>query len=108
MSHSLSVSSTQAAPQANHLGREREAWNPPRAPAGTVSRMSYRVGLDWDGFRDLYFPGSRRHDLKAIVAYGAYRSSQPANDAARLTGYATSTEAAALDDWVGEEGRDES
>lgn len=29
--------------------------------------------LDWHGFRAAYFPGSRRHDLKAIVAYGAYK-----------------------------------
>jgi hypothetical protein len=30
-------------------------------------------GLEWQAFSAAYFPGSRRHDLKAIVAYGAYR-----------------------------------
>jgi hypothetical protein len=32
-------------------------------------------GLDWEAFSAMYFPGSRRHDLHAIVAYGAYRRS---------------------------------
>ena len=32
-------------------------------------------GLDWEAFSASYFPGSRRHDLQAIVAYGAYRHS---------------------------------
>ena len=72
----LSPEAAPAASTADYLERDREAWNLPRAQAGTVSRMPYRAGLDWDGFRVLYFPGSRRHDLKAIVAYGGYRSSQ--------------------------------
>ncbi len=29
--------------------------------------------LDWEGFSAAYFPEGRRHDLKAIAAYGAYR-----------------------------------
>jgi hypothetical protein len=29
--------------------------------------------LDWQRFRTAHFPGSRRHDLEAIAAYGAYR-----------------------------------
>jgi len=79
MTHSLTGPSPKAAlaaSTADYIERDREAWNLPRAPAGTVSHMPYRAGLDWDRFRDLYFPGSRRHDLKAIVAYGGYRSSQ--------------------------------
>jgi hypothetical protein len=63
----------QAAAKADHLERDREAWNLPRAPAKTVSRGTHRDGLDWNGFRDLYYPDTRRHDLGAIVAYGAYR-----------------------------------
>lgn len=31
--------------------------------------------LDWERFVVEYFPGSRRHDLAAIAAYGAYRRS---------------------------------
>jgi hypothetical protein len=33
------------------------------------------AGLDWDGFSAVYFPERRRHDLEALVAYGAYRRS---------------------------------
>ena len=45
--------------------------------------------LDWELFSAAYFPGSRRHNLKAIAAYGAYRRSrivdeQSATEAARL------------------------
>jgi hypothetical protein len=32
--------------------------------------------LDWEGFSAAYFPGSRRHDLRAITAYGAYKRSR--------------------------------
>ena len=95
--------------RADHLKRDREAWNLPRASVETVSGGAYRDGLDWDGFRDLYYPDSRRHDLKAIVAYGAYKSSllagrQPASGAARLKGDAISTDARSLDEWEGEGG----
>ena len=65
----------QAAAQAEHLERDREAWNLPRAPAEPVSPGTHRDGLDWNGFRDLYYPESRRHNLEAIVAYGSYRRS---------------------------------
>ena len=65
----------QAALKADHLERDREAWNLPRAPVEAVSPGVHRDGLDWDGFRDLYYPDSRRHDFKAIVAYGAYKRS---------------------------------
>ena len=69
----------QAAAKAEHLERDREAWNLPRAPAEAVSPGRHRDGLDWNGFRDLYYPDSRRHNLEAIVAYGAYRrNSRPA------------------------------
>ena len=45
--------------------------------------------LDWEHFSAAYFPGSRRHNLKAIAAYGAYKRSrfvdeQSATEAARL------------------------
>ena len=99
----------QAAVRADHLERDREAWNLPRAPVETALRGTYRDGLDWNGFRDLYYPGSRRHNLKAIVAYGAYKGSspggqQPAGEAAQLKGDATSTEAVSLDGWEDEGG----
>lgn len=34
---------------------------------------SLPAGLDWSAFTAAYFPGIRRHDLEAVVAYGAYR-----------------------------------
>ena len=32
-------------------------------------------GLDWHTFSAASFPGRRRHDLQAVIAYGAYRRS---------------------------------
>jgi hypothetical protein len=53
-------------------------------------------------------PGSRRHNLKAIGAYGAYKRSlgageQHPSEAARLKADAISTQAQAVDEW-GDEG----
>jgi hypothetical protein len=41
--------------------------------------------LDWRGFCAAYFPGRRRHDFEALIAYGAYRRSldEPPADRAR-------------------------
>jgi hypothetical protein len=75
----------QAAVTADHQERDREAGNLPRAPLEAVSPGVHRDGLDWDSFRDLYYPDSRRHNLEAIVAYGSYKRSphadSPANEA---------------------------
>jgi hypothetical protein len=66
--------------------------------------------LDWQHFRAAHFPGSGRHDLKAIVAYGAYRRSlaagdQPASEAAHVReADAVSAEATSLDEWEDEGG----
>ena len=67
------------------------------------------TGLDWQAFSAAYFPGSRRHNLKAIVAYGAYRRSlgageQEASEAARLKAGAISTEAQEVEEWEDEGG----
>jgi hypothetical protein len=78
MTHSLTetlAEAAQAAAKADHLERDREAWNLPRARAETRLHGTDRDVLDWNGFRDLYYPDGRRHDLKAIVGYGAYRRS---------------------------------
>ena len=92
----------QAAVTADHQERDREAWNLPRPP------WAYRARLDWDGFRDLYYPDSRRHNLEAIVAYGSYKRSphagSPANEATSIKGDASSTEAPPLDEWEDEGG----
>jgi len=47
-----------------------------RAPHHTPRGRSLPDGLDWQRFCAAYFPGSRRHDFTAIVAYGAYKRSR--------------------------------
>jgi hypothetical protein len=49
-------------------------------------------------------PGSRRHDLKAIVAYGSYKKSpqtgpQPASEAHPKGAGVAATETPSLDEW---------
>jgi hypothetical protein len=69
---------------------------------------AHRDELDWDGFRDLYYPDSRRHDLKAIVAYGSYKKSPPAGpqpaSEAHPKDAAVATEAVTLGEWEDEGG----
>jgi hypothetical protein len=82
--------------------RRRKAWNLPEVPAKTA----HPDGLDWDRFRDLYHPKSRRHNLEAIVAYGAYkRAPRPhrGSEAAPLT-EAVSADAESLGEWEDEGG----
>jgi len=46
------------------------------APDLTSASGEPRVELDWRAFCARYFPGRRRrHDLEAVVACGAFRSS---------------------------------
>ena len=58
--------------------------------------------LDWQQFRAAYFPGSGRHDLEAIVAYGAYRRSLAAREQQEAD--AGSREATSLEEWEDEGG----
>ncbi len=56
-----------------------------------ASREDIPEGLDWQAFTAAYFPGRRRHDLEALVAYGAYRrpptiDESPSDDADLLAG----------------------
>jgi hypothetical protein len=111
--HSLAERPTEAAvqgaPRADLQERNREAWNLPRTPGEGVSHGPYRDALDWDGFRDLYYPDSRRHNLAAIVAYGAHKKSspagqQPASEATHPKRAAISTEAVSLEQWEDEGG----
>lgn len=70
---------SQAAVNADHQERDRKAWNLPRASVRTAPRRRHQDGLDWDSFRDLYYPSTRRHDLEASVAYGNYTRSPQAD-----------------------------
>jgi hypothetical protein len=58
--------------------------------------------LAWDGFRELYYPDSRRHDLAAIVAYGSYKRSSYA--APLPVPAAMAAEVPPLDEWEDEGG----
>jgi hypothetical protein len=77
--------------------------------AAVASPEDAPAGLDWQAFSAAYFPGSRRHNLKAIVAYGAYKrslvaaSSERANPP-RLKVDAHSIEAVAVEEWEDEGG----
>jgi len=66
-------------------------------------------GLDWQAFGAAYFPERRRHDLEAIVAYGAYRRSQSgaaliSDEAVRIASSRGAVGARALRDWEDEGG----
>jgi hypothetical protein len=97
----------QAALDADHQERNREAWNLPRA-AQTVSHWTHRDGLDWHEFRGLHYPNSRRHNFEAIVAYGMYKRSRRAraqpSEGAHLKLGPLSTEPVSLDEWESEGG----
>jgi len=51
--------------------------------------------LDWAEFSAARFPGGRRHDLGALVAYAAYRRAEP---------QAAASESSALEVWEDEGG----
>jgi hypothetical protein len=70
---------SQAAVNADHQERDRKAWNLPRASVRTAPRRRHRDGLDWDSFRDLYYPSTRRHDFEASVACSNYIRSPQAD-----------------------------
>ena len=104
MVQSLTEPLTEAAQAAHTAGREldRVAWNLPRNSPEIVSHGAQGDALDWDSFRDLYYPDTRRHDLDAIVAYGAYRRSTLAGP--QPASYPISTGALSLEEWEDEGG----
>ena len=101
---------SRAAVDADHQERDRKAWNLPRASVRTAPRRRHPDGLDWDSFRDLYYPASRRHNLTAIVEYGAYKKGSsfagqpPASKAAHLKADSTSAKPLSLQHWEDEGG----
>ena len=87
IARSLSETLTEAAHAAvepSDWERDQLAWNLPIAPrGGAITRELYRDQLGWEEFVATHFPKSRRHNLEAIVAYGAYRSrDRPATESA--------------------------
>src|SRR4029453_3811472 len=70
----------QGAANAYEQERDRKAWNLPARPQERdipLLNPDAENGLDWEAFSATYFPGSRRHDLGAIVAYAAYKRGSP-------------------------------
>jgi hypothetical protein len=43
-------------------------------PATPTSVQEIEGGLEWTAFLDRFYPGSRRHNVEALAAYGAYRA----------------------------------
>jgi hypothetical protein len=67
-------------PTTSDWERDAKAWNVPRqtpvaSAADSVSRGTRDEELDWKGFVATCFPGTRRHNFKAIIAYSDYRRS---------------------------------
>ena len=94
-----------AALKDDHAERNRKAWNLPRATAKAGSQRPQRDGLDWEAFRDLYYPNTRRHDFAAIVAYGDYKRRPNAGAAVPGSGGETrSPDAPSLAEWESEGG----
>ena len=93
----------------SRTGERKPRPDVPERVAAVASPEDAPAGLDWQAFSAAYFPDSRRHNLKAIVAYGAYRRSlgageQEASEAARLKADAISTEAQEVEEWEDEGG----
>jgi hypothetical protein len=61
--------------------------------------------LDWYAFTAAYFPGRRRHDFEALVAYGAYRRGERFQEPEHATaGEADAPQSDALEVWEDEGG----
>ena len=64
--------------------------------------------LDWERFVAEYFPGSRRHDLVALAAYGGYKRSRVVAEESPTAGSRpdehVSSKASAVEAWEDEGG----
>lgn len=99
---------------ARYYGGQREARRggrlalvqPPSPLLVDVAHASERVGsLDWDSFRDLYHPDSRRHDLTAVVAYGEFkRSGEVPSGEPVITPPASASSDTTVEEWEDEGG----
>jgi hypothetical protein len=93
-----------AAAGAGQRKRAKKRWNLPRRSVETA----HRDGLDWNCFRDVYYPDTRRHNFTAIVAYGAYKRSEsqrPVGEDTHPKGDPiAAAEAVSLEEWEDEGG----
>ena len=68
---------------------------------GSPSRL-----LDWEAFAAGYFPGRHKHDLEALVAYGAYRRGEGFRAAENvMVAEGNESDSEALEVWEYEGGR---
>jgi hypothetical protein len=67
------VISSSSNPKAKHPWAKQGA-------SAIASSSKPRDGMDWQAFSAAYFPGRRRHDLEAIVAYGKSRRADSTQD----------------------------
>lgn len=96
----------EAVEQAETWNRDQKAWNTPRRRARTDAhtiRAAPTQGLDWEGFSARYFPGWRRHDFEALVAYAAYKRGSPGSEKMDLA--TERIESGPLEAWENEGGR---
>ena len=72
-----------------------------------MSALAVEADLDWNEFSAEHFPRSRRHDMQALVAYGAYKRSRGrrvAQGERVEQGENGAGDRAALETWEGEGG----
>jgi hypothetical protein len=112
------LSSAQPAEVADDGERDQVARSLPRTPVVTRAHATRALKIvppiqeevDWEAFVAAYFPGSRRHDLKAIRAYGAYKRSRGVGEQSTAGGTGSkgakriSTRAASIEAWEDEGG----
>jgi hypothetical protein len=91
---------------AHSLTKDANGHGPDMTPDARAE-TAHRDGLDWDSFRDLYYPDSRRHDFEAIAAYGAYRRSRPTQAAGEPEDGHLPTRAEPFETWEDEGGSTE-
>ena len=79
------------------------------AVSAVATSASVPDGLDWQSFSAACFPGRRRHDLEALIAYGVYRRShtvdaRSSDRPARIETQRGQTGSTALQGWEDEGG----
>jgi hypothetical protein len=72
----------------------------------SMAENGSKADLNWKGFAAANFPGRRRHDMRALVAYGAYKRSRAARKTpVEVVNRAENGSGTALQAWEDEGGR---